>query len=76
MKLVPLNHAPSLQEALEVVAELRKDLEEGRITCFVAAGVGDNDQTYAYTGVARRTARLHLIGAAAHMVHMLHHEEL
>lgn len=63
MQVVKLEADDSIESALAVLKKLEEDLTSGKIVGFFAAGVGPNDETYAYTGSRRKVSRLRLGGA-------------
>ncbi len=68
-KLVHLNRAPSMADALAAVDELRRAIADGMIVSFVAAGVTDRDETYGYCGAVKPVSRLRMQGALAQVQH-------
>ena len=69
MKLVTLNANPTMQEALEAVELLRKDVESGKVGAFFAIGVTAEDGVMGYTGSSRPHSRLRMQGAISQGLH-------
>jgi len=76
MTLVRLNPTPNMNDAMEVLASLKSDLESGKVIAFFAAAVGAEDDTYAYVSSVKPVTQLRLIGAMSHALHMMHHDEV
>lgn len=66
MHVIKLDADDSPEAALAVLKKLEEDLTSGKIVGFFAAGIGPNDETYAYTGSRRKVSRLRLGGAMQH----------
>ena len=76
MTLVRLNPTPNMGDAMEVLESLKRDVESGKIVAFFAAAVGTEDDTYAYVSSVKPVTQLRLMGAMAHSLHMMHHDEV
>jgi hypothetical protein len=76
MKLLKMNSTSTTYDAIEVIEGLKKDILDGNVVAFFAAAVGKEDDTYAYVGSTKFISQLRLIGAMAHALHMLHHDEV
>jgi hypothetical protein len=61
----------SAEEAIEVLDQLRSDLESGKVMCFCAVGISKDDATTMWlANVGRSKTNLQLMGALANL--MLH----
>lgn len=70
MKIINLCQTPTMQDALDTIDQLRKEVESGKLVSFFAAGVGDDDSSYAFIGSSRAVSRLRMIGAMTIALHM------
>lgn len=57
---------------LEVLDSLRTEVAEGRCVCFVAVGLGPDDNTRGWTAAVRGVSRLRVMGALADLQHSYH----
>lgn len=69
MKVVRFPSQPTLEQALDVIDHLRKDVVEGRVTGFVIAGLDDADCCTAYASSTKPVTRLRMQGAIAQALH-------
>jgi hypothetical protein len=68
-KLVTLNRAPSIADALSAVDALRADLESGKAIAFVGVAITPDDTCMAYCGSVRPVSRLRMQGAIGQLDH-------
>lgn len=61
--------APKLTDAYEVLDQLRKDMESGKVVAFCAAAIGADDVAYAYASATRPVTRLRMQGGIAQLMH-------
>jgi hypothetical protein len=62
--------------ALEVIDQLRADVESGRIKFFTAIGIASDHETLCYQSAVKPTSRLEAFGAASHLLHCHLHGDL
>lgn len=62
MNVVKVNPNPTLQDALDVIDALRKDVVDGKVIGFFVAGLDAEDATIAYMATVRPVTRLRLQG--------------
>lgn len=60
---------PTPAELLEVLDELREDVEAGRIVAIAGVAIMTDDNTTMFTGTSRPTTRLKTQGAIAQLQH-------
>ncbi len=63
MKLIEFPKMANPEEALQVLDDLRRDIEQGNIKAFVAVGISDDHIMHGYCGSAKYTTRLEMMGA-------------
>lgn len=71
---IPLNNAPTKQDALDVVESLKQAIESGQLVAFAAVGIEENDNTSIWSSSTRPVSRLRMIGAMHHMLHSYENE--
>lgn len=71
---IPLNNAPTKQDALDVVESLKQAIESGQLVAFAAVGIEENDNTSIWCFSTRPVSRLRMLGAMHHMLHSYENE--
>lgn len=69
MRVVSLNQYPSMEDALKVIDDLRRDVAAGKVTAFVVSAINDGDETIAYASSIKHVTRLRVQGAMAQVLH-------
>lgn len=76
MNLITLNRAPTKEEALEIVDQLRADIESGEVVAIFAVGVQDDDATNIYLGTCKPISRLRITGSVTEALHSFMHGDV
>lgn len=76
MNVVNLNPAPTMQDALDVIDALRRDVVDGKVVAFFVAGVDNSDTVIAYASSVRPVTRLRLQGAMGQALHDMQQGEI
>lgn len=76
MKVVTLNQNPTMQDALNTVDILRREIAEGKVVAFFVAGLSDDDACIAYIGSSKPVSRLRVTGAMATALHCFNEGEV
>ena len=72
MKVIEFHPAgASIDESIEVLDQLRADIQAGNVVCFAAVGIGKADETTMWlANVGKSKTNLQLMGAITNL--MLH----
>jgi len=69
VSLVTSDQKPPIDETLEIVDALRKDVTDGIVTAVAAVALSRDGGMIAYTAASETTSRLRLIGAITRFLH-------
>lgn len=68
MQLISLpTRKQDVGDALSVLAQLKADIESGKVVAFVAAGVAPDDAAYAYASSTETVSRLRMLGSISNL---------
>lgn len=73
-RITAIQLRPTMKEALEVVDQLRADIESGKIRAFVGAAINDLDEAFEYSAAAAPTTELRKAGAIWWLLHAVYGE--
>lgn len=64
----------STKDALEVLDDLRKRIEDGSVIAFIGVGIEPDDVMRAWSSATQKVTRLRMMGALAQLVQSYHND--